>query len=73
MQSLFDLRDKKKLLWYWTLSKVESRTFFRCRHHNIAEMEESCLERQENELQALQAIYMDDFQDLRDKVSLYYL
>lgn len=33
-------------------------------------MEESCLERQENELQALQAIYMDDFQDLREKVSL---
>jgi len=32
-------------------------------------MEESCLERQENELQALQAIYMDDFQDLREKVS----
>lgn len=31
-------------------------------------MEESCNERQENELQALQAIYMDDFQDLREKV-----
>lgn len=33
-------------------------------------MEESCIERQENELQALQAIYMDDFQDLREEVSL---
>ena len=31
-------------------------------------MEESCNERQEEELQALQAIYMDDFQDLREKV-----
>ncbi|CAH3155278.1 unnamed protein product [Porites evermanni] len=30
-------------------------------------MEESCSERQENELQAIQAIYMDDFQDLREK------
>ena len=32
-------------------------------------MEESCSERQENELQAIQAIYMDDFQDLREKVT----
>ena len=31
-------------------------------------MEESCIERQEEELQALQAIYMDDFQDLREEV-----
>ena len=31
-------------------------------------MEETCNERQENELQAIQAIYMDDFQDLREKV-----
>ena len=31
-------------------------------------MEESCIERQEEEMQALQAIYMDDFQDLREKV-----
>ncbi|XP_022808964.1 eIF-2-alpha kinase GCN2-like isoform X2 [Stylophora pistillata] len=30
-------------------------------------MEKSCIERQEEELQALQAIYMDDFQDLREK------
>lgn len=30
-------------------------------------MEETCKERQENELQAIQAIYMDDFQDLREK------
>lgn len=30
-------------------------------------MEETCNERQENELQAIQAIYMDDFQDLREK------
>ncbi|PFX13713.1 Eukaryotic translation initiation factor 2-alpha kinase 4, partial [Stylophora pistillata] len=30
-------------------------------------MEESCIERQEEEMQALQAIYMDDFQDLREK------
>lgn len=33
-------------------------------------MEETCKERQENELQAIQAIYMDDFQDLREKVVL---
>lgn len=36
-------------------------------------MEESCIERQENELQALQAIYMDDFQDLREEVSLSFM
>lgn len=36
---------------------------------NLLEMEESCSERQENELQAIQAIYMDDFQDLREKVT----
>ena len=33
-------------------------------------MEETCKERQENELQAIQAIYMDDFQDLLEKVVL---
>ena len=33
-------------------------------------MEETCKSRQENELQAIQAIYMDDFQDLREKVVL---
>lgn len=32
-------------------------------------MEDSCIERQEEELQALQAIYMEDFQDLREEVS----
>ena len=32
-------------------------------------MEESCSERQKNELQAIKAIYMDDFQDLREKVT----
>ena len=31
-------------------------------------MEETCKLRQENELQAIQAIYMDDFQDLLEKV-----
>ena len=35
---------------------------------NAFQMEESCIERQEEELQALQAIYMDDFQDLREEV-----
>ena len=33
-------------------------------------MEETRKLRQENELQAIQAIYMDDFQDLREKVVL---
>ena len=35
---------------------------------NAFEMEESCIERQEEELQALHAIFMDNFQDLREEV-----
>ena len=31
-------------------------------------MEESCIERQEEELQVLHAIFMDNFQDLREEV-----
>ena len=44
------------------------KTLYSTGFFNAFEMEESCIERQEEELQALQAIYMDDFQDLREEV-----
>lgn len=34
---------------------------------------ESLVERRDNELEALQAIYMDDFQDIREQVSAIYI
>lgn len=34
---------------------------------------ESLVERRDNELEVLQAIYMDDFQDIREKVLLKFI
>ena len=64
---LFLQRGIRQGLWSWFCLLQEYYTKKYC--GNLLEMEESCSERQESELQAIQAIYMDEFQDLREKVT----
>lgn len=44
-----------------------------CKQRNMDHDKESLVERRDNELEVLQAIYMDDFQDIREKVLLKFI
>lgn len=44
-----------------------------CKQRNMDHDKESLVERRDNELEVLQAIYMEDFQDIREKVLLKFI
>ena len=55
------------MLFKWVQVIKSGRAFSKFVAVRIGNMAESLKERQENELEAIQAIFMDDFRDLRDQ------